>query len=209
MYCKYCGKAIDDDSVFCKHCGKVISDADKSEHIVANNENAKARDDAGVGRDKGVHSVETGYKDTSVVTSANADDEERDGPNPLFIVIAIVIFISLIAIAAAIINNATALSDNGESGYSAVSNKLREDDYECTTSQGITTYSVSITPKRNIASCDVELKLYDDDGAVLYADTITKTDLKKGSSYTYTFEFGVLNSLSGKRVKYNISGERK
>jgi hypothetical protein len=25
MYCKYCGKQIDDDSVFCQHCGKSLS----------------------------------------------------------------------------------------------------------------------------------------------------------------------------------------
>lgn len=25
MYCKYCGKKIDDDSIFCSYCGKNIS----------------------------------------------------------------------------------------------------------------------------------------------------------------------------------------
>lgn len=27
MYCKYCGKQIDDDSNFCKYCGKSLNDA--------------------------------------------------------------------------------------------------------------------------------------------------------------------------------------
>lgn len=30
MYCKYCGKPIDDDSAFCSHCGKQISETEKS-----------------------------------------------------------------------------------------------------------------------------------------------------------------------------------
>ena len=34
----------------------------------------------------------------------------------------------------------------------------------------------------------------------------TKTNLKKGSSYTYTFEFGVVNSLSGNNVKFDVTG---
>ena len=27
MYCKYCGKQIDDDSSFCKYCGKVLENS--------------------------------------------------------------------------------------------------------------------------------------------------------------------------------------
>lgn len=30
MYCKYCGKQIDDDSTFCKYCGKSLEDSTNS-----------------------------------------------------------------------------------------------------------------------------------------------------------------------------------
>ena len=30
MYCKHCGKEIDDNSTFCKHCGKSQINSDKS-----------------------------------------------------------------------------------------------------------------------------------------------------------------------------------
>lgn len=30
MYCKYCGKPIDDDSTFCKYCGKSLNLKDNS-----------------------------------------------------------------------------------------------------------------------------------------------------------------------------------
>jgi len=86
---------------------------------------------------------------------------------------------------------------------------LTREDYTYTTDQGLSSYSVTITPKTNIKVCDVELKLYDKEGSVVFSDTITKNELKEGKTYTYVFEFGVLNALSGKSVKINVSGERQ
>lgn len=36
MYCKFCGKKIDDDALFCKHCGKQL-DEKKSSVTLLNN----------------------------------------------------------------------------------------------------------------------------------------------------------------------------
>ena len=68
-------------------------------------------------------------------------------------------------------------------------------------------YSVTITPKTNFNSCTVECVLYNSKGEIIYSDTITKEDLKSYSSYTYTFDFGFVNSLVGNKVKYNITGK--
>ena len=37
---------------------------------------------------------------------------------------------------------------------------------------------------------------------------MSKTNLKEGKGYTYTFDFGFVNSLSGRKVKIDISGKR-
>ena len=39
--------------------------------------------------------------------------------------------------------------------------------------------------------------------------TISKTNLKKNNAYTYTFDFGFVNSLSGSNVKFSITGRCK
>lgn len=35
MYCKYCGKVIDNDSTFCMYCGKSLSNNTNEEQISA------------------------------------------------------------------------------------------------------------------------------------------------------------------------------
>ena len=31
MFCKYCGKELDDDAKFCKYCGKIVRGEAKTE----------------------------------------------------------------------------------------------------------------------------------------------------------------------------------
>ena len=76
-----------------------------------------------------------------------------------------------------------------------------------TTSQGLTSYSITITAKVKINTCNVEVKLYDDNGKVIFSDTQTKNDLLKGASYTYTFDFGFVNALSADEINYKITGK--
>ena len=88
-----------------------------------------------------------------------------------------------------------------------VNRDLSTSDITYTSSQDLTTYTIIVTPKRNIKQCDVQLTLYNSDGETLYSDTISKTDLKEGYPYAYTFDFGFVNSLSGTRVKYKFTGK--
>ena len=88
-------------------------------------------------------------------------------------------------------------------------NRLKSYDYSYSTSQDLTTYTIFITPNRDLKNCSIELTLYDENGAKIYANTITKTNLVDGSTYAYTFEFGITNALYGSEVYYTITGERK
>lgn len=80
-------------------------------------------------------------------------------------------------------------------------------DFSYQTSQGMTSYTITIVPNRKIKSLSVSLILYDDNNNQIFADTISKTDLLSGSSYSYTFDFGFLNSLSGSSVRFSFNGK--
>ena len=88
-------------------------------------------------------------------------------------------------------------------------NKLRTCDYSYSESQDLTSYTIFITPNTKLKNCSIELTLYNENGAKIYANTITKTNLVDGSTYAYTFEYGVTNALSGSKVYYTITGERE
>lgn len=90
---------------------------------------------------------------------------------------------------------------------SLITRNITTSDYTYTTSQDLTSYQLTIVPKKDINSCTISLTLYDKNDKKLFSDTITKYELKKNDSYTYTFEFGFLNSLSGNYIKFNVTGE--
>jgi hypothetical protein len=106
----------------------------------------------------------------------------------------IIIFVTIVLLVAVIV--------------SIIPQEISPDDYTVNCTQGVTSYSVEIIPTRNIDNCYVEIILYDRYGDELYSETISKTNLKKGIPYTYKFEYGVINSLSGYEVKCNITGTR-
>ncbi len=41
MYCKYCGKQIDEDSLFCAACGKALSDGERPSAVVTTKKGKK------------------------------------------------------------------------------------------------------------------------------------------------------------------------
>ncbi|MBQ9782351.1 MAG: hypothetical protein IJW26_04110 [Clostridia bacterium] len=88
-----------------------------------------------------------------------------------------------------------------------LSRDINKNDYSYTTSQGLTSYTITITPKVDMTNCDVMLKLYSSSNEEVYADTISKTNLKKGNSYSYNFEFGFMNALVGNSVRLNVTGK--
>ena len=185
MYCKKCGKLIDDDSVFCAYCGKNLAKATESPE---DNEKAKINSDA-----------ENENPQAAAAFEAATESEEEEGCSTwiLWLLIPfIAVFLAIIVIAAS----------NSGGCMGVFERDLKSSDYICTASQGLTTYNIIITAKREIKSCDVELSLYNSSGEVIFSDTISKSDLNKGSSYAYTFDFGFLNSLTGIKVKYKITG---
>lgn len=169
MYCRFCGKQINDDSKFCSYCGKELSDSIKSSA-----EGTMERTEASASEVK-VELVEKTEKKSLL-------------PFFVFIVFFVAFFVILM-----VVMTETPINSN---------------DYSYTTSQDLTSYSVTVTPNKNIDICEIECILYDINGKVLFSDTITKENLKKCSSYTYTFDFGFVNSLTGNNVKIYITGKR-
>ena len=177
MFCRFCGNQIDDDSVFCNHCGKKLATSQASAAPKA--------------------PKQTTTTTQTIVVPTDTKDAEKDPSLSYFgIFIGILIFVLIVALVfVAIFNNDLLVRD------------LTSSDYTCTTSQGLTSYNITIKPKLDVKSCDVTISLSNSSGKEIYSDTITKTELKKGNSYTYTFDFGFINSLSGYKVKYSITGK--
>ena len=96
---------------------------------------------------------------------------------------------------------------NGNIVDKIVERDITKSDYSVSTSQGLTSYSVTIIPNKKINSCNVQFNLYDSKENLIYSDTITKNDLIKNSSYTYTFDYGFTNALSGSKISYKITGK--
>ena len=82
---------------------------------------------------------------------------------------------------------------------------MRQSDYSVSTSQGLTSYTITANVKIN--ACSVKLKIYDNSGKVIYSDTRTKNDLLEGSSYTYKFDYGFGNALLAEKISYRVSGK--
>lgn len=191
MFCKFCGKGIDESAVFCSHCGKRLSEEKEIQEVKQESLTEKREPSK----------------------SAELDDR-RTGLGILILCISLFLFVICIIIG---VGTTKESSDNKSGATGVVSSsgcaipykELSSGDYEYTTSQDLTKFTIIITPNVNIKSCEVYLTLYDDNGAILYADTISKTDLKKGNRYSYTFDFGFVNSLYADNVEYSIKGRRR
>lgn len=181
MFCKYCGKEIPNDAVFCNYCGKNVKDKDLDKKDL--NEKVENKNNAEKIEQKKPKKTYKSYRLVAVI------------------IIAIAGFICII------FNGAQSSNNTNSPGINIISRNLRSDDYYCQTSQGLTSYSLTITPKLNIDECTIELRLYNSKNQKIFSDTISKYNLKKGSSYLYTFDFGFVNSLSGNYVEYNITGK--
>lgn len=205
MYCRFCGKEIKDDSVFCSYCGKQVENEKIDASILKNDKNESIEQAQENGEETVTDSStksSSGHLETSSATK-----EGESSLWALWLLIPLFMMFALILSVVLIVNNADS-SDTNNSQITIDSKKLTRNDYEYTTSQDINSYSVTIIPKVDIKNCDVEIKLYDSDGDLIYSDTMTKTNLKEGKGYTYTFDFGFVNSLFGRKVKIDISGKR-
>lgn len=178
MFCRYCGKEISDDSKFCNYCGKNLQTDSSQTKVEEKNENT--------------------INDNEISTNSGCGKS---------IGISLLIILLSIAIVFVVIKIASNSDSNGNIVDKIVERDITKSDYSMTSKEGLTSYTITIVPNVKMNTCSVELKLLDSKGNVIYADTITKSDLKKGSSYSYTFEFGFINTLSGSKVSYKVTGK--
>ena len=195
MYCKRCGKKIDDDSTFCMYCGQEIT-IPSDESMQSSVTDAECSD----------ISVTTSSAHTKE-TCDSAPKKRRSRTLPILLILfsPIIFLVIMVTIAIAKDSKPTVT----DSSVYETDNRLRSSDYSYSTSQDLTSYTIFITPNTDLKNCSIELTLYDENGAKIYANTITKTGLANGSTYAYTFEFGITNALYGSKVYYTITGERK
>lgn len=172
--------------MICKYCGKEIDD------------NSKFCNNCGAKIEKGNEIVDNFHEKNNYTNS------KKNGKG-------ILVFISIILFFTITIYSIIKLNQNSDSPGNLVDKLTERDinssDYSVSKSQGLTTYTITIYAKNTIKYCNVEVKLYDDQEKLLYADTQTKNNLIKGSSYAYTFDFGVTNAISGSLVYYKITGK--
>lgn len=170
MYCKFCGKELEENSKFCNYCGKQL-------------------------------------EENSVKSTIEQKNDNSSGSGCGTALIFLLVIGAIIGILFAIVKINMNEDSNGNIVDKIVERDITKSDYAVSTSQGLTSYSITITPNKKLNSCNVQLTLYDSKGNVIYSDTITKNDLMKNSSYTYTFDFGFTNALSGSKVSYKVTGK--
>ena len=178
------------DNMYCRFCGKQICDDSVFCVHCGKNLNETNKSD----------SKEQNHKSNNLLQNTTTDTDGGSSLWGLWLLLPIFIILLVVIIGVA--------SSSGDFGI--ISRDLKSSDYTYeTSSQDLTSYSITVIPKRDIDHCDIHLTLYNSKGEKLFSDTISKTNLKEGSSYTYTFDFGFVNSLSGRQVKYNITGKCK
>ncbi len=187
MFCKFCGKELEDNSVFCNHCGERLSEKTQTEkeieHIEQKIEGIK----------QSTHEI-------------NIKRKKRDDVYRKVILTFLVLIVGFCGVMA-IANKITKGGSDGNFIDKIIERNLTSSDYTASKSQDLTACSITITAKTKITTCTVQCTLYDKNGKVLYSDTMTNPNLAKDLSYTYTFDFGFMNALTGSKVQYQITGK--
>lgn len=166
----------------CKYCGKELE------------ENSKFCNHCGKALEEGM-----------VRLKEKKDSNDKSGCGSALIVLLIIA--GIIGLFFAIIKISMNVDSNGNIVDKIVERDLTRSDYSISTSEGLTSYTITITPNKKINSCNVQLTLYNSKGEIVYSDTITKNDLMKNTSYSYKFDFGFINALSGSKVSYKVTGK--
>lgn len=189
MYCKYCGEVIDDDSVFCNYCGKRV-DNKPSQTPENNNTNSTNN---------------TVYCSNNLVRTVKEVKESSGVGLAIFtFLIVIAIIFGVLAIVFKVNQNA---DSKGNIFDKITERSITKNDYCVTTNQDVTAVIIIVSPLINIKYCDVECKVYDDDNSLIYIDTISKNDLIKNKTYSYTFDYGTANAFFADHFTYNITGK--
>ena len=140
---------------------------------------------------------------TSLQTENKTSQEKKKHPFLVFLLISVASFALFFGIVKLAINS----DSNSGVVDKIVERDIRQSDYTVSTSQGVSSYTVTITPKYKFNSCSVLCQVYDDNGKVIYGNTITKTNLAKNNPYSFTFEFSLTVMLSADKLSYRVSGK--
>lgn len=181
--CPDCGKEVSDKSNACIHCGCPIV----LKFAVTKN-------------------LEKEYLKKNGVDESSIDTvmpKEKGHPYLIALVIILLFIASIFFIIESVYND----DSSGRLFDNIVQREIRSTDYEIATSQGITSYTITITAKTSIDEFTVSCTLYDVNNERIYSDTMTKTNLIDGASYTYVFDYGFIKALSGSYVRYNVTGK--
>lgn len=225
MFCRFCGKEIEDNSIYCKCCGKKLVEEKTSQLykkvkctkcgalLYVENDESEL-DCQFCGNKNLLHNEE--ISQTIKQEDNNEDEEENvNAGGKLLLVFLLILFIVFIPVA--IIynidnNNYYSCSNAYDKNITVSGNILEQNitssDYSLTKQQDLTAYLIMATPKTNIKEMTIELKLYNKNDQLVYSDTITKYNLSKNSTYTFKFDYGFTSSLTGSYVKYNITGKK-
>ena len=127
MFCKYCGKEIEDDSKFCKFCGNALTQA-----IVESSISKEIVDD-----------------EPEIIYSYNTQPvKKKSGVKPFLIALLIVFVIFPLSVF--IIYKISSNSDSsGNIVDKIVERNITSSDYDITKSEGLTSISFTITPRVN------------------------------------------------------------
>ena len=179
MFCKFCGKNIDDDSVFCSYCGKKLI----KESTITDS----------------ISKIESNEE----VDTSQENDIENSNPDKKFLSFLLLGLVIFVFIAGLLFS----LSTSGCSEDKGITTRdITSNDYSLSAYQEAASYRITITPRVDIDTCNVELKIYDDNGKQIYANTLTKSNLKEDSSYSFSFDYGLNTAFSGDKIRYKVTG---
>ena len=191
MFCKFCGKSIDDDSVFCSYCGKKLIKESTITDSISKIESNEEVD------------TTTKIKSNEETDTSQENDIENSNPDKKFLSFLLLGFVIFVFIAGLLFY----LSTSGCSEDKGITTRdITSNDYSLSAYQEAASYRITITPRVDIDTCNVELNIYDDNGKRIYANTLTKSNLKEDSSYSFSFDYGLNTAFSGDKIRYKVTG---
>ena len=185
MYCKNCGKEIEENSKFCMHCGTPLTESTTDEHT----------------KDK------TGDATLTNITSENV---EQKGNKAGKIAIALMIGISiLIAVMFGCYKCINAANGN-TSTTSIVSRSATASDITVQQDTSLAfSYNLIVTPKYDITNLEITFKFYGDNDALIATKIKQIGNVKKNERYNVSFslsEFSIASLASISKFSWSVSG---
>ncbi len=168
--------------MYCKNCGNLIEEDSKFCKFCGQEQNKK--------------------NETQNIVEENNSSKGRSN-------ILITIFAFLLCLAPVLFCISASNIDSCDIGSTQILEQdITSSDYDAITQEGLSSVTIIVSPYTNIKTCTVSLTIYDSNDKVIYADTITKTSLVKGNSYSYEFDYNLTSALTASYYKYKITGKK-